>query len=151
MLSLSLLYSTAFYHGSISLNLILHYNGLTSLDYTLLPFTIVLLHFTSLFTLLHCTIAVLHPLPLFYFSYFTLNYSIMALRDSTLLYHGFTSVYLTLHYSAIALLPSNWLYWLYTSLHGSSFLYCLLPSLYFTLPTSIIALLSSTLALLHCT
>ena len=57
------------------------------------------------------------------------------LRDSTLLYHGFTSLYLTLLPSIYG---STSLYFTlhYSTLvytHGSTSLYCLLPWLYFTI------------------
>ena len=81
-LSLILLYSTAFYHGSMAPDYTWLYITLPWPHFTLLPSTIILLHFTWLY---------------------------VTIFDYTLLYHGFTSVYLTLHYSAIALLPSTWL------------------------------------------
>ena len=63
--------------------------------------------------------------------YFILLY-IMALLDCTAFYHSSISLYLTLHYSTMALCHSTWLY-------------CLLPKLYFTILGSTLLYNGSTL------
>ena len=80
--------------------------------------------------------------------YITLPWLYFTLLDSTLHYHGSTSLYVTLRYTTMALLDSTSLYiivpWLIFTLldspllyHGSTSLYtslyCILPWLYITL------------------
>jgi len=59
--------------------------------------------------------------------YITLPWHYFILLDSTLLYHGSTSLYWTLHYSTMAVLHSTRLYitltWLYFTLHALPYLY----------------------------
>ena len=128
------LYQSVHYHGYTS-----HYISLPLLYFTLCDTTLVYHCSTSLYqTQYWCPIVLLHSTRLYVtlaWLYFTLqdsiHYSTMALiitlLDSTLLYHGSTSMYQTLHYSTMALLHSTRLYitlvWLYFTLLDSTLLY----------------------------
>ena len=104
MALLHLLNSTLLYHGSTSLYSTQHYSTMAvlhSICYSTMP----IINSTQLYII---------NVPWFYFN----------LPDSTLFYHGSTSLYLTLHYSITALLHSTWLNitlpWLYFTLHFST-------------------------------
>ena len=110
LLYFSLLHSTLHYHGSTSLYFTLLYSTMAIFHSTFLYIDLPWLYFTLPNSTLHCL---------------TLHYPTMVLlhyiHDSTLLYHGSTSLYITLHYSTMALLHSV-------------LLYISLPWLHFTLP-----------------
>ena len=70
------------------------------------------------------------------------------LLDSTLLYHGSTSMYYTLRHSTMAVLDSTRIYitlpWLYVSLLDSTLLYYGSTSTYYTLHYSTMTVLHFT-------
>ena len=110
----TLLHSTLLYQGCTWLHIILPWFCLTLLDSTLYGSTLLYITLPWLYlTLLDSTLL---DLPYLYlillyitlpWVYLTLHYFTMALHDSTLLYHGSTSLYFSLHYSTIPLLHSS--------------------------------------------
>ena len=96
----TLLQSTLLYHGSTSFYFTLHYPTIPLLQSTLLCISLPRLYFTL---------------------YMTLQWLHFTVLDSTLFFHGSTSVYFALHYSTMDLLQCTGLY-------------ITLPWLYFTLP-----------------
>ena len=131
-----------FLQCSTSLYLILHYYGSTSphMIYITLPWlyltlhysTIALLHSASFHIILPWLYLTLLDSILLYFD-FTLLEPTLLHHDSTLVYHGSTSLYLNLHHSTLLILILLDSTLLYHALLNSTLLYNTLLWHYFTL------------------